>query len=140
MACGPVDVAASTADQHRIHVEKLVLLIGTTRLDALEPATFIDVVAKLQEQGTARETIRKTMGTCAMVLDRAGIEPNTARNKAIKLPREEPRHQPSERRARRATRPRAACASRHRRPQPDTTTGLVVVADERLVHAGNAST
>jgi integrase len=44
----------------------------------------------LHEQGTARETIRKTLGAGAMVLDHAGVAPNPARDRSTKLPREEP--------------------------------------------------
>jgi integrase len=65
-------------------------LIGTQRIDTLEPAKFIDVVAQLHGQGVARETIRKTLGAGAMVLDHAGLVPNPARDRSIKLPREEP--------------------------------------------------
>jgi integrase len=85
-----VDVAASTSDQHRIQIEKLLPLIGTRRIDTLEPASFVDVVAELHKQGVARETIRKTLGAGAMVLDHAGLQPNPARDRAIKLPRSEP--------------------------------------------------
>src|SRR4029079_18377684 len=45
-------------------------------------------VAPLQADGTARETIRKTLGAGAMVLDHVGVKENPARG--IKLPREEP--------------------------------------------------
>jgi len=38
----------------------------------------------------ARETIRKTLGAGAMALDHAGLSPNPARDRSIKLPREEP--------------------------------------------------
>jgi integrase len=48
------------------------------------------VVAQLHANGTARETIRKTLGAGAMALDHAGVEPNPARDRSIKLPREEP--------------------------------------------------
>ncbi len=85
-----VDVAASTADQHRIQIDKLLPLIGARRLDELDAAAFIDVVAKLHARATARETIRKTLGAAAMVLDHAAISPNPARDRSIKLPREEP--------------------------------------------------
>ena len=67
---------------------------------------FIDVVAQLHATGYARETIRKTLGAGAMVLDHAGLEPNPARDRSIKLPREEPRgDQPAERRPRRGRLP-----------------------------------
>jgi integrase len=85
-----VDVAASTATQHRIQLDKLLPLIGTSRIDELTARDFIDVVATLHADGVARETIRKTLGAGAMALDHAGINPNPARDRSIKLPREEP--------------------------------------------------
>ncbi len=51
---------------------------------------FVDVVAQLHGDGVARETIRKTLGAGAMALDHAGVTPNPARDRTIKLPREEP--------------------------------------------------
>jgi integrase len=84
-----VDVAESTRDQHRIQLDKLLPLIGSRRLDSLMAQDFIDVVAQLHANGTARETIRKTLGAGAMALDHAGISPNPARERSIKLPRED---------------------------------------------------
>jgi integrase len=85
-----LDIADSTRDQHRIQIEKLLALIGPRRVNELAAGDFAEVVAKLHEQGTARETIRKTLGAAAMTLDHAGIAPNPARDRSIKLPREEP--------------------------------------------------
>jgi integrase len=85
-----VDIAASTRDQHRIQLDKLLPLIGSRRIDTLKAQDFIDVVAQLHANGTARETIRKTLGAGAMALDHAGVSPNPARDRSIKLPREEP--------------------------------------------------
>jgi integrase len=80
-----IDIADSTRDQHRIQLEKLLPLIGRP-IDALEAQDFAHVVAALHGQGVARETIRKTLGAGAMTLDHAGIEPNPARDRSIKLP------------------------------------------------------
>jgi integrase len=85
-----VDVADSTRLQHRIQLDKLTPLIGGRRIDSLTAQDFIDVVARLHGDGVARETIRKTVGAGAMVLDHAGVTPNPARDRTIKLPREEP--------------------------------------------------
>ena len=74
-----VDVAASTAMQHRIQLDKLIPLIGSRRIDQLTAQDFIDVVAHLHADGVARETIRKTLGAGAMALDHAGVAPNPAR-------------------------------------------------------------
>jgi integrase len=85
-----VDVAASTALQHRIQLDKLIPIVGKRRLDTLTAQDFIDAVARLHADGVARETIRKTLGAGAMVLDHAGVAPNPARDRSIKLPRQEP--------------------------------------------------
>jgi integrase len=85
-----VDVAASTAMQHRIQLDKLIPLIGSRRIDELTAQDFIDVVAHLHGAGVARETIRKTLGAGAMALDHAGVVPNPARDRAIRLPHAEP--------------------------------------------------
>ncbi|MFL5926889.1 MAG: tyrosine recombinase XerC [Gaiellaceae bacterium] len=85
-----VDVAASTAEQHRIQLDKLLPLISSRAVGTLEAADFAGVVATLHGQDIARETIRKTLGAGAMVLDHAGITPNPARDRSVKLPREEP--------------------------------------------------
>jgi integrase len=81
-----VDVAEPTRTQHRIQLEKLLPLIGSKRIDTLVSQDFIDVVTHLHATGTARETIRKTLGAGAMVLDHAGTDPNPARDRSIKLP------------------------------------------------------
>jgi hypothetical protein len=81
-----VDIADSTRAQHRIQLDKLLPLIGNRPIDALTPHDFADVVAALHGQNVARETIRKTVGAGAMTLDHAGIEPNPARDRMIKLP------------------------------------------------------
>jgi integrase len=85
-----VDIADSTREQHRIQLDKLLPLIGSRRIDTLGAQDFIDTVAHLHAQGVARETIRKSLGAGAMALDHAGLSANPARDRSIKLPREEP--------------------------------------------------
>jgi integrase len=84
-----LDIAESTRLQHRIQIDKLLPLIGRRRLDELAAADFADAVSTLHRDGVARETIRKTLGAAAMALDHAGITPNPARDRTIKLPRSE---------------------------------------------------
>ena len=81
-------------------------LIGTRRIDTLDAADFIDVVAQLHGQGVARETIRKTLGAGAMVLDHAGrhAEPG-ARPVDQAAARGAGGDQPADRRARRGRLP-----------------------------------
>ena len=54
------------------------------------PPTTSSTSSRAARDGVARETIRKTLGAGAMVLDHAGVSPNPARDRSIKLPREEP--------------------------------------------------
>ena len=49
-----------------------------------------EFVAALVGEGYARGTIRKTLQTLAMALDDARVSPNPARDKHVRLPREEP--------------------------------------------------
>jgi integrase len=65
-------------------------LLGSPRVDELTPTEVADFVAGLVGEGYARGTIRKTLQTLAMVLDDAGAIPNPARDKHVRLPREEP--------------------------------------------------
>jgi integrase len=86
-----VDVAASTAVQHRTALNRALPVLGSRRLDTITPQDLAELVALLHADGKARESIRKTLTALAMVIDHAGIEPNPARDRvAVKLPREEP--------------------------------------------------
>jgi integrase len=85
-----VDVAASTAVQHRTALNRALPLLGPRRLDTIAPQDVADLVAALHAAGKARESIRKTVTAAAMVFDHAGVQPNPARDRvAVKLPREE---------------------------------------------------
>ncbi len=46
-------------------------------------------MAALDREGYARGTVRKTLQTLAMLLDHAGVEPNPARDRQVRLPRDE---------------------------------------------------
>ena len=96
-----VDVAASTSDQHRIQIEKLLPLIGTSAdRHARARRRSSTSSPSCTAQGVARETIRKTLGAGAMVLDHAGIAPNPARDRVDQAAARGARgDQPAERRA-----------------------------------------
>lgn len=54
-----------------------------------------ELVAALHGAGRKRETIRKSLGTLAQVLDYAGVKDNPARDRVhVRLPRED-RHEPT---------------------------------------------
>jgi hypothetical protein len=83
-----LDVAAGTAATHSVNLGRLLSALGQRPVDAITVADVADVVAAMHETGLARESIRKTRATLAMVLNFAGVQPNPARDRSVKLPRE----------------------------------------------------
>jgi integrase len=85
-----VDVADGTAATHRVNLGRVLPTLGDRPVDLIAPADVAQLVAELHAGGLARESIRKTVATLAMVLDFAGLVPNPARDKlAVRLPRED---------------------------------------------------
>ena len=85
-----VDVSAGTAATHAVNLGRILPRLGQHAVDRLEPADVVALVASLNAEGLARESIRKTVSTLAQVLTFAGVEPNPARNRvAVRLPRED---------------------------------------------------
>jgi len=84
-----VDVAGGTAQTHVVNLARIVPRIGMLPIDRVGVADVADVLAALTKDGLARESVRKTRSTAAMVLDFAGLQPNPARDKSVKLPREQ---------------------------------------------------
>lgn len=84
-----VDVAAGTAATHRVNLARILPRLGKRPIDDLTAADVAGLVSDLAAGGMARESIRKTRATLAMVLDFASVEPNPARDRMVKLPREE---------------------------------------------------
>jgi integrase len=85
-----VDIAENTKTRHGLEVNRILPLLGARRLAELTPGNVAEFVAALVAEGYARGTIRKTLQTLAMILDDAGVSPNPARDKHVRLPREEP--------------------------------------------------
>jgi integrase len=86
-----VDVRESTLVQHRTALGRVLPVLGDRRVDAIAAADVADLVASLDADGKARESIRKSVTALAMVLDFAGVTPNPARDRVqVRLPREEP--------------------------------------------------
>jgi integrase len=86
-----VDVRESTTIQHRTALGRVLPVLGDRPVDGIAPADVAELVARLDGDGKARESIRKSVTALAMVLDFAGIQPNPARDRVqVKLPREEP--------------------------------------------------
>jgi integrase len=84
-----VDVAEGTRVLHRVALDRVLPSLGERRVDELTVGDVVDLVAKLAATGRKRETIRKSVKYLAAVLDDAGIDPNPARDRRIRLPHEE---------------------------------------------------
>lgn len=83
-----IDVAAGTAATYRVNLGRILARLGGRRVDEITPADVAEFAGELAVDGLARESIRKTLATFAMVLDFAGVEPNPVRDRAVKLPYE----------------------------------------------------
>ena len=83
-----IDVAAGTAATYRVNLGRILARLGGRRVDEITPADAAALAAELAADGLARESIRKTLATLAMVLDFAGVAPNPVRDKTVKLPYE----------------------------------------------------
>jgi integrase len=84
-----VDVSEGTSATHRVNLGRIVPRLGRTAVDALTASDVAIFVGELHGEGLARESIRKTLATLAMVLDHAGVSPNPARDRrTVKLPHE----------------------------------------------------
>jgi integrase len=84
-----IDVADSTLTRNGLELDRIRRLLGSVPVSTLRPeqvATFVtDLVAEKYKVGT----IRKTVQSLAMILDRQRVHPNPVRDKQVKLPREE---------------------------------------------------
>jgi integrase len=80
-----------SSSKSRTALGRVLPVLGDRPVDAITAADVADLVAKLDGEGKARESIRKSVTAIAMVLDYAGVSPNPARDRVqVKLPREEP--------------------------------------------------
>jgi integrase len=66
--------------------------LRTRGIDKLTHEDVADLIAALTEAKYKRETIKKTRDALAMVLDFHSVEPNPARDRRVKLPRERRPH------------------------------------------------
>jgi integrase len=79
-----ISVSDGTRATHVVNLGRIIPELGTSTPAAIAKADVAALVAKLHEDGLARESIRKTIATLAMVLDHAEIAPNPARG--VELP------------------------------------------------------
>lgn len=84
------DVREATAAQHQTSLNHVNRLLGEKRCGEVGWQDVQRMVDTLAHEDRARESVRKCRTAVSMVLDFAGVSPNPARDKRIKLPREEP--------------------------------------------------
>jgi integrase len=84
-----IDVAETTKTRHRVELKRILPALGQRPTDQLHPSEVAAFVNALHEEGYSRGTIRKTLQTLAMTLDHAEVSPNPARDRQVRLPREE---------------------------------------------------
>lgn len=70
-----IDVADRTAATYRVNLGRILTRLGQRRAAAITAADVAAFAGELAAEGLARESIRKTLVTFAMVLDFAGLTP-----------------------------------------------------------------
>ena len=84
-----VDVTEATRVLHRVALDRVLPLLGERAVDTLTADDVAATVTALAASGRKRETIRKSVKYLAAVLEFAGVDPNPARDRRIRLPHEE---------------------------------------------------
>lgn len=79
-----IGVSEGTRATHVVNVARLVRVLGEKPPASITRADVASAIAAMDGDGLARESIRKTIATLAMVLDFAEVAPNPARR--VELP------------------------------------------------------
>jgi integrase len=92
-----VDVVEQTANMHRSafgRIFKVAPTMRSRRIDGLTVDDVTEIVTALVAAGYKRETIKKTRDALSQALGFYALDPNPARDKRIKLPKERKAHVP----------------------------------------------
>ena len=84
-----IDVTESTRVLHRVALGRVLPVLGEIPVDKVTLDDVTGLVEVLAAAKKKRETIRKSVKYLAAVLDYAGVDPNPARARSIRLPHEE---------------------------------------------------
>jgi integrase len=90
-----VDVTEATGRMHRsdlARIFKVAPALRAKRLDQLRVDDVTGLIAAFTAKGYKRSTISKSHAALAMTLDHHGVDPNVARDRRVKLPRERRPH------------------------------------------------
>jgi integrase len=80
-----ISVADSTRGTHAVNLGRILPVLGSRTPEEITKADVVEFVAKLHGGGLARESIRKTVSTLAMILDYVEVPRNPARR--VELPK-----------------------------------------------------
>ena len=83
----PIDVSAHTRRIHGDSLRRLEPLIGETPVHVLDADDVGRAIATLAETHKP-STVRKSLNVLQQALDHVGVEPNPARDRRIRLPRQ----------------------------------------------------
>ena len=86
---GMHNLEPSTRRTYQNHCQALARLIGDRDPTAFSWRDCRDLVNALIEEGLAPATVKAYIGTFKLVLDYAGLEPNPARDRRVKLPKQQ---------------------------------------------------
>ncbi|MCY4085350.1 MAG: hypothetical protein OXG37_00290 [Actinomycetia bacterium] len=98
------------------HGRALATVIGHRDPTQLSWQDCRDLVTALVQQGLSPRTVKAYTGTLKLVLDFAGLEPNPARDRRVKLPASQPNnptspHAPTSKRSAPTSQPSCCCPS-----------------------------
>ena len=84
-----LDVREATRTFHRTSLNRVLPHLPSARLGEVTADQVATVVVALKDGGAAPATIKKSISVLAQVFDHHGIDPNPARDRRVKLPRNE---------------------------------------------------
>ena len=81
-----IDVSPNYARNIRSHIKRITPVLGDTRPQQITPLDVNRLVGELARE-LAPASVKRYVNTLRMILDHAGLDPNPARHRSIKLPR-----------------------------------------------------
>ena len=85
---GTHNLKPSTRNTYQRHGRSLAQVIGDRDPTRFDWKDCLDLVTNLVERGLAPRTVKAYIDTLKLALDFAGVEPNPARDRRVKLPRQ----------------------------------------------------
>jgi integrase len=83
-----IDVAEATRTLHRVALARFLPALGERDVTSITASDVAAAIASLHAGGLARNSLRHSLGALRGVFDHAGVEPNPARDRRVRLPHE----------------------------------------------------